>query len=137
MYPLLKHIHLAFVVLSLLSFLVRGFGLFAYSSALDNPWMKRFAHVISGLLLLSGIVLAAYLSMSPGNQPWLMAKIVGLVAYVALGVAAFRVPNRNARRLLWVRSLGRFRLHRECRVQQKPIGVFSVTRQTDADSCAS
>ena len=124
MYPLLKHIHLAFVVLSLLSFLLRGIGLFAYSSALDNPWVKRFAHVIAGLLLLSGIVLAAYVSMSPGNQPWLMAKIVGLVAYVALGVAAFRVPNHNLRRLLWGAALVVFVYIVSVAFSKSPLGFF-------------
>jgi uncharacterized membrane protein SirB2 len=108
----------------LLSFGVRGIGLFVHSSVLENRWVKPLAHVISALLLLSGFVLAAQLSMSPGNQPWLMAKLVGLVAYVGLGIAAFRVPNPNARRLLWVGALVVFAYIVSVAFSKNPLGFL-------------
>ena len=124
MYQILKHAHLTFVALSLLSFGVRGIDLFVHASVLENRWVKPLAHVISALLLVSGFVLAAQLSMSPGNQPWLMAKLVGLVVYVGLGIAAFRVPNPNARRLFWVGALVVFAYIVSVAFSKNPLGFL-------------
>ena len=75
--------------------------------------------------VLSGIVLAAYLSLSPVGQPWLMAKIVGLIAYIALGVAAFRAPNRSAGKLLWISGLVAFAYIVSVAIRKTPLGFFS------------
>lgn len=125
MYLALKHIHLAFVVLSLLAFFVRGIWLFMNSSMLSKKWVKILPHVISTILLVSGIVLAVHLSMSPGSQPWLMAKIIGLIAYIGLGVAAFKVPNPNSRKLLWISALIVFAYIVSVAISKNPLGFFS------------
>lgn len=95
MYLALKHLHLTFVALSLILFMLRGIWLFMDSSLLTKKWAKVLPHVISTLLLISGIVLAVHLGMKPGNHPWLMAKIIALVVYIGLGVATFKVSNRK------------------------------------------
>jgi uncharacterized membrane protein SirB2 len=104
-YLALKHLHLTFVALSLILFVLRGIWLFINSSLLAKKWAKILPHVISALLLLSGIVLAVHLGLSPGSQPWLMAKIIALVIYIGLGVATFKVSNRNLSKTLWVSAL--------------------------------
>lgn len=124
MYLALKHIHLTFVALSLLAFFVRGIWLFMNSSMLSKKWGKILPHIISTILLVSGIVLAVHLSLSPGSQPWLMAKIVGLIAYIGLGVAAFKVPNPNARKLLWVSALIVFAYIVSVAITKNPMGFF-------------
>jgi uncharacterized membrane protein SirB2 len=124
-YLALKHIHLTFVVLSLLAFFVRGIWLFINPSMLSKKWVKILPHVISTILLVSGIVLAVHLSMSPGSQPWLMAKIIGLIAYIGLGVAAFKVPNPNARKLLWISALIVFAYIVSVAISKNPLGFFS------------
>ncbi|MDF3013512.1 MAG: regulator SirB, partial [Cellvibrio sp.] len=73
MYLALKHLHLTFVFLSLLAFFVRGIWLFMNSGMLGKKWVKILPHIISTILLVSGIVLAVHLGLSPGSQPWLMA----------------------------------------------------------------
>ncbi len=125
MYLALKHIHLTFVVLSLLAFFVRGIWLFINSSMLSKKWVKILPHIISTILLVSGIVLAVHLSMSPGSQPWLMAKIIGLIAYIGLGVAAFKVPNPNVRKALWVSALIVFAYIVSVAISRNPLGFFS------------
>ncbi|WP_331352652.1 SirB2 family protein [Cellvibrio sp. UBA7671] len=125
MYLALKHLHLTFVVLSLLAFFVRGIWLFMNSSMLSRKWVKILPHIISTILLVSGIVLAVHLSMSPGSQTWLMAKIIGLVAYIGLGIAAFKVPNPNARKLLWVSALIVFAYIVSVAISRNPLGFFS------------
>lgn len=124
MYLALKHIHLTFVALSLLAFFVRGLWLFMNSSMLSKKWVKILPHIISTILLVSGIVLSVHLSMSPGSQPWLMAKIVGLIVYIALGVAAFKVPNPNARKLLWISALIVFAYIVSVAISKNPLGFF-------------
>lgn len=124
MYLTLKHIHVAFVALSLLTFLVRGVWLFVDSAMLGERWVKLLPHVVNTILLASGIALAMYLSMSPGNQPWLMAKIVGLIAYVGLGVAAFRASGPTARKLLWTSALVAFAFIVSVAVRKTPLGFF-------------
>lgn len=124
MYLALKHIHLTFVVLSLIAFFVRGIWLFMNSAMLSKKWVKILPHFISTILLVSGIVLAVHLSMSPGSQPWLMAKIIGLIAYIGLGVAAFKASNPTARKLLWVSALVIFAYIVSVAITRSPAGFF-------------
>jgi uncharacterized membrane protein SirB2 len=124
-YLALKHIHLSFVALSLLAYVVRGIWLFMNSSLLGKRWVRILQQIINAILLLSGIALAAYLSMSPTNQPWLMAKIIGLIAYVALGMAAFRAPSPAVGRILWVSGLVAFAYIVSVAIRKTPLGFFS------------
>jgi uncharacterized membrane protein SirB2 len=123
-YLALKHLHLTFVVLSLVAFFVRGIWLFAGSSMLKKKWVKILPHIISTILLVSGIAVAAHLGMSPGSQPWLMAKIIGLIVYIALGVAAFKVANPGARKALWVIALLVFAYIVSVAVTKTPLGFL-------------
>lgn len=125
MYLALKHIHLTFVVLSLLAFFVRGAWLFMNSGMLDKKWVKILPHIISTILLVSGVVLAVHLGMKPGGHPWLMAKIIGLVVYIGLGVAAFKVPNPTASKLLWISALIVFAYIVSVAITRSPLGFFS------------
>lgn len=124
MYLALKHIHLTFVALSLLAFFARGIWLFMNSGMLSKKWVKILPHIISTILLASGIVLAVELNMSPGSQPWIMAKIIGLVVYIGLGVAAFKVPNPTARKLLWISALIVFAYIVSVAISKNPLGFF-------------
>lgn len=124
MYLALKHLHLTFVFLSLLAFFLRGIWLFMNSSMLSKKWVKILSHIISTLLLVSGILLALHLSMSPGSQPWLMAKIIGLITYIALGVATFKVANPKLSKLLWVSALIVFIFIISIAITRNPLGFF-------------
>ena len=124
MYLALKHIHLTFVALSLLTFFVRGIWLFMNSSMLSKKWVKILPHIISTILLASGIILAVHLGLSPGSQPWLLAKIAGLIVYIGLGVAAFKVPNPTARKLLWISALIVFAYIVCVAISKNPLGFF-------------
>lgn len=124
MYLALKHIHLTFVALSLLAFFVRGIWLFMNSGMLSKKWVKILPHIISTILLVSGIVLAVELNMSPGSQPWIMAKIIGLVVYIGLGVAAFKIPNPTGRKLLWISALIVFAYIVSVAISKNPLGFF-------------
>jgi len=123
-YLALKHIHLTFVVLSLLAFFVRGIWLFMNSSMLGKKWVKILPHFINTVLIVSGLVIAVHLGMKPGGHPWLMAKIIGLGFYIALGVAAFKVPNPAASKLLWVSALIVFAYIVSVAISKNPLVFF-------------
>lgn len=124
MYLALKHLHLTFVALSLLFFVLRGIWLFINSNLLAKKWAKVLPHLISALLLLSGIVLAVHIGLSPGSQPWLMAKIIALVVYIGLGIATFKVSNRNLSKALWVIALIVFAYMIIVAITKNPLGFF-------------
>jgi uncharacterized membrane protein SirB2 len=47
-------------------------------------------HVVDTLLLASALWLAALIGQYPFVQGWLTAKVLGLVAYIALGTVALK-----------------------------------------------
>lgn len=124
MYLALKHLHLTFVVLSLLAFILRGIWLFMGSDMLGKKWVKILPHIISTILLVSGIGVAVHLGMSPGSQPWIMAKIIGLVIYIGLGVAAFKAANPATRKLCWVAALLVFAYIVSVAITKSPLGFL-------------
>jgi len=60
------------------------------SSLLNHPMVKKAPHYLDTALLLSGIWLAINLQQYPWTAPWLTAKLLALVVYVALGSLALR-----------------------------------------------
>ncbi|PUA26525.1 MAG: regulator SirB [Cellvibrio sp. 79] len=124
MYLALKHLHLTFVALSLILFVLRGIWLFMNSSMLGKKWVKILPHIVSTLLLVSGIVLAVHLQLSPGSQPWLLAKIIALVAYIGLGVAAFKAANPVNRKAFWLIALLVFAYMVSVAITKNPLVFF-------------
>ena len=92
-YATVKLVHQAAVTLSIAGFFVRGAASFAGATWVRGRAARTLPHVVDSVLLLSALALAWMLRLTPGNAPWLLAKILGLVAYVALGVVALR-PGR-------------------------------------------
>ncbi len=88
-----KHIHLTFVVLSILGFVIRGIWMMKESPVLHAKVVKILPHVVDTILLVSAIVLAIQMGYNPADQPWLIAKIVALVVYIVLGTIALK-PTR-------------------------------------------
>lgn len=89
-YLLVKSLHVACVVLSLSGFAARGVLMLR-----DSPWLNaRFVrvapHVVDTVLLGSAAWLSWYLQQYPFVHGWLTAKIVGLLAYIGLGMVALR-----------------------------------------------
>lgn len=89
----MKLVHQGAVALSVTGFALRGAGLLAGAAWARGRVAKRLPHVVDTVLLLSALMLAWTLRLNPVHAPWLMAKIIGLVLYVALGMLALR-PGR-------------------------------------------
>ena len=86
MYALLKSTHVILAYVTIAGFVLRGYWM-AMDSDLSRHRVTRIApHVIDTVFLLSGIGLLFYLALQPTQQLWLLAKFVGLVAYIVLGM---------------------------------------------------
>ena len=105
-YAAVKLVHQTAVALSITGFFVRGAASLASAQWVSSRAAKTVPHVVDSVLLLSALVLAWMLRLTPGQAPWLEAKIVGLVLYVALGVVALRPGRpRSVRAAAWVAAL--------------------------------
>lgn len=91
-----KHLHITFVALSILGFVLRGFWMLIASSNLQKKWVRILPHIIDTGLLLSAIAMLLTYPLAPWEHPWIMAKIVGLVLYIVLGYIALKKSNTVA-----------------------------------------
>lgn len=98
LYPAVKAVHVACVVLSGLGFGLRGFWMLRSSPRLDEAWVRRLPHGVDTLLLASALTLAHLSSQYPFVHAWLTAKVCGLVAYIGFGALALRRARTYARR---------------------------------------
>lgn len=102
----LKLIHLSAVVLSFTLFFLRGLWLLQGSPIMRQRWVRIAPHGIDTVLLASAVGLARQLGVTPGNSPWLAAKIVALLLYIGLGMLAFRHARSPRMRLVaWLCAL--------------------------------
>jgi len=98
-----KTIHVTFVALSFAGFFIRGIWMLKDSPLLKQRWVRISPQVVDTVLLVSAIVLAVQLRFSPMEQPWLMAKIIALLAYIGVGLVAMRFGRSKPIRLVaWV-----------------------------------
>lgn len=124
-YIALKHLHLTFVVLSGLLFLVRGIWMLRDSARLQQRWVRIAPHIVDTLLLASAIGLAVVSQQYPGQMPWLTAKVVALVAYIVLGTVALkRGRTRQTRVLAFVGALAAFAYIVAVAFTKNPLVVF-------------
>ncbi|HJV60068.1 MAG TPA: SirB2 family protein, partial [Albitalea sp.] len=115
------------VTLSFAGFLTRGAASLAGASWVSSRAAKTLPHVIDTVLLASAIVLAWMLRLNPATTPWLLAKIIGLLVYIALGMVALK-PSRPApvRAAAWVAALLTFGYIVSVAITKTPLGVLSL-----------
>ncbi|MDC7696839.1 SirB2 family protein [Vogesella indigofera] len=84
-YLVLKHAHAGLAYLSVTLFAARAALSYTRPALLQGKALRIAPHLIDTLLLAAGVTLAVLAGFSPHNQPWLAAKLVALLAYIALG----------------------------------------------------
>lgn len=126
-YLSIKLVHQAAVVLSLSGFFARGAASFAGARWVRSRPARTLPHVVDTVLLLSALALAWMLHVAPADAPWLLAKIVGLVVYVVLGVVALR-PGRplRVRVIAWVGALVTVGWIVSVALTKNPLGFFAA-----------
>jgi len=90
MYMMAKHLHLTAVALSILLFVFRFIWSQFDASILAKKWVKIVPHVIDTILLASAIWLCVILAQYPIVNAWLTFKLVGVIAYIILGLFALK-----------------------------------------------
>ena len=70
------------------------------SPLLDTRAARVVPHVVDTVLLASAVTLSMLSGQFPFAQPWLTAKLIGLVFYVLLGTIALRRGRTRTVRVL-------------------------------------
>ena len=96
---LIKTVHVVCVLLSFTGFFVRGIWMLRDSELMRRRWVRITPQVVDTLLLLSAIVLAIQLRLSPMEQPWLMVKIIALIVYIGVGLVALKLGRSKQVRM--------------------------------------
>ncbi|BBN82387.1 SirB family protein [Pseudoalteromonas sp. A25] len=94
-YIALKHTHVLFAVLSIILFYTRSVSRLASGKIAANKGVFIASHGIDTLLLVSAISLLIMGSINPLGQPWLLEKILLVLAYIALGVISAKAKTRS------------------------------------------
>jgi uncharacterized membrane protein SirB2 len=86
----LKWLHVTCAFLSFTGFALRGYWMLT-----NNPWLKNrltrvLPHTVDTVLLVSAFAMLYLWQLSPITTPWLIAKILALLVYIALGMIALR-----------------------------------------------
>lgn len=105
MYFALVLLHKTTVLLSILGFFARGIGHIFNQNWVSKKPVKILPHVVDTLLIVSavGIVFVTGFSFS---DPWIVAKILGLIAYIGFGLMAFRfAKTRTQKAIYWLLAL--------------------------------
>ncbi|MFT0531500.1 SirB2 family protein [Castellaniella hirudinis] len=93
----IKHLHVTAVALSITLFLIRAYWSITGNALLQHRLVRILPHVIDTVLLTCGVILAA---MIGPNQPWILTKIVLLVAYIGVGTIAIKRGRTTRGRLV-------------------------------------
>lgn len=103
MYEAFKWVHVGCVIASGTGFVARGALMLIDSPLLAARFVRIAPHVVDTALLASAIAMASLAQLSPLTQPWLAAKFVALLAYIALGALALRPGHsRSVRAVAFV-----------------------------------
>ena len=86
-YFVIKHLHVTSAAISIVFFLLRSYWSVIGSDLLQRRVVKVLPHIIDTVLLVCGVILA--IMIGPW-QSWIMAKIVALLLYIAVGMIAIR-----------------------------------------------
>lgn len=101
LYPMLKHLHMTFALLSVIGFTFRWVLALCNSPMRQQRWLKVAPHIIDTVLLVSALMLCWILRQYPFVSLWLSAKVGFLVLYIWLGLAALKWAKTRAKQLLY------------------------------------
>lgn len=126
-YLVVKTIHQGAVALSLTGFFARGLGSLCGAAWVHGRLAKSVPHVVDTVLLASALTLAWMLRLTPMAAPWLMAKIIGLLVYIVLGMVALKPGRpRAVRATAWVAALATFGWIVSVAITKNPLGVLAL-----------
>jgi uncharacterized membrane protein SirB2 len=102
-YVLLKNLHVLLALISGIGFGLRGYIRLIMDRPLVNPMVRFGPHLVDTLLLFSGIAL--WVQMQYALVSWFGLKMLLVLAYIGLGVGAFRSRSRGTGIILYLAAL--------------------------------
>ena len=92
---------------------------------LQQRWVKIVPHVVDTLLLVSALTLVFGSDQYPFEQPWLTAKVLALIVYIALGTIELKGGQNQVHTKLGMgRRTRDICLHRRRGGDQTSAGVY-------------
>ena len=126
-YATLKLLHQSAVALSALGFVLRGIASLNGAAWTQGRLAKSLPHVVDTVLLLSAVTLAIMLRLNPAHAPWLLAKILGLLVYIALGMVALRPRLAwKVRVTAWIMALVVLAWIATVAISKNPLGFLAA-----------
>ena len=126
-YPLIKASHVGLVMLSGGLFAGRGVGVLLGAAFPMSPVVRRCSQVIDTALLVAALLLLATLQLNPFTSPWLLAKLVLLVAYIGFGILALRrAPTLAGKGLAFAAALLCFVMMLIIASTRDPLGFLRI-----------
>lgn len=125
-YAAIKTLHQTAVLLSFAGFFARGVGSLQGAAWVRSRLARTLPHVVDSVLLASALTLVWWLQLTPATAPWLVAKVAGLLVYIALGVVALRPGRAPAlRTAAWVAALATFGYIVSVALTKSPLGFLT------------
>lgn len=122
-----KLLHQSMVGLSIAGFLLRASAGLSGAAWVRGRAARTLPHVIDTVLLASGLAMAWQLGRGAWAAPWLIAKLVGLVFYVAFGTVALRPTRPPAvRAAAAVAALATIGWMVSVAITKDPLGVLAL-----------
>ena len=137
-YAILKLIHMGAVTVSFCGFVARGLGVFSGAAWVRHRLARSLPHLVDTVLLLSAVGMLWVVHLPPWAVPWLRAKIVGLIVYIALGLLALRPARSHEVRpaainlIAWMGALLVFGYIASVALTKSPTGVLVWVRSAAA-----
>ena len=125
MYAEVKVVHILFAATSVGLFAMRGMAMLWIRPGPKTRVWRILPHVVDTLLLACGVWLVLMLRLDPLRTPWLEVKLGCVVAYIVLGVLAFRLPGRW-RPWAFAAALTMFGFIASIAFTHDPRGIFSL-----------
>jgi len=125
-YLQLRHAHIAFVIVSVSIFVLRGVLMLANSGHVNSPWLRYASYTVDTLLLTAALMLTTVIHQYPFQTGWLTMKVVLLVVYVVLGTIALkRGRTRTVRVVAFVAALATIAFLYTVARAHHPLGIFA------------
>ena len=125
-YAEIRWVHIAAVIASGAVFFIRGLALVggqAWGKAMPLRWL---AWTIDTVLLTAALMLMTIVEQYPFVHGWLPVKVLLLVVYIGLGMAAFWSGQRRGVRIVcWLAALTVYLFIVSVARAKDPMGLFS------------
>lgn len=93
-------LHISCALLSVSGFALRGYWVITENPLRQRRLARVLPHIVDTLLLGSALGMLVIWQTGPQELPWLIAKIAGLLLYIALGMVALRFGRTRRVRIV-------------------------------------